>query len=342
MTESTLTHILPLVNKTYYSYYSKSDVLWKSALFRLVKKQPKLWGRGLKAFLQEHSDDGYHVRIGNGDAGINGRNLNKKNCDDYEDDHNTYAVLDYAGRCMEHILSTATMNTTESPVYMELYRFILSNYIKFTSPLFYMPDDIQLGQEFGIHFFEPRYRLLISEVMAPYPDHYRNGEPITPNRNNSNDNDDNDTDDEDVDEFSYPTFIYAHKSPLKTGSSVVLVEVRQCVIHHNQTADVFLMPKTLARIEHVWERRNSHSLYEARVVKMSQEECDREMERSRMPSWQMQLQQQSGGGGSIGGDNNNNNGQYDYNQHHGNHSVAAVSVMDLWMMMQEHRQRENR
>lgn len=314
-TKSTLTHVIPLINKTYYSHYSRSDVLWKHALIRLVRKQPKLWGLGLKAFSRHHSFDG-----NNGYASISDRKLSAKmkDGDDYDEAHDL--VLN-AGRCMEHILrNTASMATFMPPIYMELYRYTLSNYIKFTSPLFYMPDDIELGEEFGIHFFEPRYRLLISEVMAPFPAHYRNGDPITPNQNVNNNGEDDDNDDD----FSYPTFIFANKSPLKRGTTVTIVEVRQCVIHHNQTADVFLMPKSLARIQNVRERPNSHKLYEARVVMLSQEECEREVEQSKRRHW-VQLQQNTSGG-SIGGGNTNNNGNHS--------SVTMDEVMNVWMMMQ--------
>lgn len=53
-----------------------------------------------------------------------------------------------------------------------LFRYILKNHIQYSSPLFYMPGDVEIGKEFGLHFFEPRYRLLISEVMSPYPAQY--------------------------------------------------------------------------------------------------------------------------------------------------------------------------
>mmetsp|Transcript_23028 Transcript_23028/g.28248 ORF Transcript_23028/g.28248 Transcript_23028/m.28248 type:complete len:343 (-) Transcript_23028:137-1165(-) len=240
--ESTLTHVLPLVSKSFYSL-SGSDYLWKKALHRLVENEPSLWGDALNLFLL-HNPVTLTTTYENDGAKSNEERL-----------------VNNVTRTMEQLLLrnsdndvTTTPAVNSSPS-RELYRVVLSNYIRYTSPLFYMPDDVQLGKEFGLHFFEPRYRLLIAEVMAPYPDNFKEGDPITADRTGS-----------------YPTFIYAHKSPLKRGTVACLVQVRQCVIHQNHTADIFLMPVSYVRIERFWERPTSHNLYEARVMRMGKEE----------------------------------------------------------------------
>ena len=111
-----------------------------------------------------------------------------------------------------------------------------------------------IGESFGLHFFEPRYRLLISEVMAPYPVAFRRGDPIQLQGSGHS---------------SYPKFIYANYSPLDRGAPAVIVEVRQCLINPNGTADVFLCPTSYIWIEDIRERPNSGALYDARAIRMT-------------------------------------------------------------------------
>jgi hypothetical protein len=307
--ESTLTHVIPLVSKDYNTMYTKSNYLWKHALIRLVEDQPKTWGHGMKSFLRTFP-------LPNGSSNPIIDNQMDYNDDNDDNDNDNNYILDEielvhaAGKSMKNILrshngyfsresnnnddtttttTTATTTPTQTPIFIELYRYILSNFIRFTSPLFYMPDRITIGNEFGIHFFEPRYRTLIGEVMSPYPNSFKNGDPITPDTSHlyhpTN---------------LYPSFIYANKSPLKRGTSACIVEVRQCVIHHNQTADVFLMPVSYVRIEHVWERPGSHNLYEGSVMKMGDLEAYETVEQRRLPAMYTANTGGVGGGGDDG------------------------------------------
>jgi len=362
--ESTLTNIIPLVCKKFYFQYSTSDYLWKGALIRLVAKEPQLWGHGVESFITSHTVTHTNMDINTNsnedDDGNNNNNNNDNNnhlsndlgdggtvTDDGSILTSAIRLVTDGGRCMDQILQThpgyfanrynngnhnqnhntqQTINNTARPVFCELYRYVLSNNIRFTSPLFYMPDNVQLGNEFGLHFFEPRYRLLIADVMAPYPNHV-NGRPIRIKSNNGSAHDDNiDSDDSDDDNFelpsSYPRFIYANKSPLKRGTTACIVQVKQCVIHANATADVYLNPVSYAKIEHVWVRPHSHNLYEARVMMLNRQETKDVIDQSRaMPYWP----HPSGGAGNYGGngdaddddnddddDDNNNNGNDNY------------------------------
>ena len=136
----------------------------------------------------------------------------------------------------------------------QLFRRIVQR-LRFRSPIFYMPGPLNLNESFGLHFFEPRYRLLISEVMAPYPVTFRRGDPIELRGSGHS---------------VYPKFIYANYSPLERGSPAVIVEVRQCLINPNGTADVFLCPTSYIWIEDIRERPNSGALYDARAISMSE------------------------------------------------------------------------
>jgi len=231
-----------------------------------MTKEPTLWKKGLELFLKQYpidessspSSPQYNEGMDDvtklvNDAGKAMRIILQSNRGYFSNQSSYLQSQEETNKESENQQN----QQEQQPIYIELYRYVLSHYIKFTSPLFYMPDRIILGREFGIHFFEPRYRLLIAEVMSKFPNHYQNGEPIQTNN-----------------EFPhYPTFIYAHKSPLKVGTIVTIVEVHQCLIHPNHTADVFLYPRLYGRVEDVWMRPNSHNLYAARVVKLGEDEC---------------------------------------------------------------------
>ena len=301
--QATLTHVIPLINKTCCNVYAKSNYLWKNALFRLVKGKPDLWGHGLKCFLIKHhplpsssssSSSDHHV---NDQIEMNQmKEINEKD----EKEAKMYTLVIDAGKLMEHLLQTHdgyfsynfenhddTATTVEDvdltksvhketkPMYMELYCHVLIYYIKYTAPLFRMPGVVQLGIPIRLHLFEPRYRLLIGEVMSKFPQEYKTGIEIP------NEEDDDDKTNMSLlnNGYSTPTFLYANK-PLHTGNTAMIVEVRRCAIHPNDTADVELIPIQCVRIETVWERPHSNRLSEARVIKMSNEEYKKMMEKS--------------------------------------------------------------
>ncbi len=252
-------------------------------MIRIAKKQQRLWKFYIYKFLERHP-----LPNSNTTSSIDVETV--KSMDSAK-------LVSKAGKSMEIILSTMNgyfanrrqtqyhriqindittqQQDQQQPIYMELYRYILSNFIKYTSPLFYMPsNDVFLGKPIGLHFFEMRYRLLISEVMSSYPESFRNGGPISrPISRPINTEEDND------DEFEHPKFIYANNAPLKPGTIVTIVRVVRCEVYPDHRADVVLLPDTYARVESVWMRPNSHNLYEAKVVRMNNEEVSAEVER---------------------------------------------------------------
>lgn len=167
-----------------------------------------------------------------------------------------------ACRLMQEFITENNIQT-RFEIHGELYRYLLSNHIRYCAPVFYMPDEgIQLAHPFSLHFFEPRYRRLIAEVMAPYPQSFRNGGNTTPPDGIT----------------PPPTFIYGNRSPFKRGNLALIVRVMQCVIKRDGTADVCLCPLEHVRVEEIWEQEGMHDhLYFARVMKIGQEE-QREIE----------------------------------------------------------------
>ena len=80
-----------------------------------------------------------------------------------------------------------------------------------------------LGEPYELHFFEPRYRLLIAEVMKGYPESAKSGGRIQ----------------------NPPIFVHANRGPLAPTTPATLVEVVRCEIFPDGRADVVLMPKAV-------------------------------------------------------------------------------------------------
>jgi len=232
---SSLTHTFPLVSKQFNLICRDNDYLWAIAVERLIKNEDTLWGAAIKEFIDDNSPD-----------------------EDHEDRSRGLSYsLQLACHIMQNMIRSNGMDTKYG-IHGELYRYVLSNHIRYIAPVFYMPDEtITRGRPFGLHFFEPRYRRLINEVMAPYPEEFRNGR-VTSLENGIT---------------SPPTFIYGNRSPLKRGQAAIIVQVVQCFIRDNGAADVFLLPLEHGRIEQVWEQVNYNDhLYVARLMKMGEEE----------------------------------------------------------------------
>ncbi|CAB9499833.1 expressed unknown protein [Seminavis robusta] len=215
---STLTHSLPLVSKELKSL-SETDSLWKDSLFRQVTRDPEVWGEGVKKmFLSAGGEDQ------EGEAWPN---------------------------LLERVLQTLQLES-----YRDLYRQVLNSQVRTILPMFVMFQPMR-NQPYGLHFFEPRYRLLIADVMAPYPLSSRQGGPIVV-----------------AEGQNPPVFIHGNTHPLMRGSPAWLVQVVRCRIYEDGRADVFSLPLRPLIIESIWELPNSGHLYAAQCIKASPREAE--------------------------------------------------------------------
>ena len=196
-------------------------------------------------------------------------------------------MLDNACKAIEKNLPE-NHTATPSGIYQCLYQSVLQNHMRYQAPVFYMPTSIRLGVEYGLHFFEPRYRILISEVIASYPVSARRGERIKPMISGVypttgpirdeivkvqllNFLEENEAL---IQKYHVPTFIHAHQSPIGPNIPATIVQVLNCAIEADGRADVLLLPIAYIWIEELWERSGTGGLLEARGLRMEKETGD--------------------------------------------------------------------
>mmetsp|Transcript_28252 Transcript_28252/g.68030 ORF Transcript_28252/g.68030 Transcript_28252/m.68030 type:complete len:425 (+) Transcript_28252:231-1505(+) len=323
---STLTHVLPLVSKQFYKTTSNHDLYWKHALLRLVENEPSLWEEGLKRMIFDAKCDELRAEIlkrnrnrpvrrrakrtkhGQLDqqqqptqpafvsqiisaCSIGADNDNPSNCvSDSSPLTDQEKLLQQACKAMQ-LHPPRHHTASPSGVHQCVYQSIVLGHMRYQAPVFYMPSSVQLGSQYGLHFFEHRYRLLISEVMASFPTRARRGEQIgpvvqgllPPNRSQSGILDDDikhsmldlfEKNQSLVTNHHYPTFIHAHQAPLRRNSPAAIVRVLQCSVSPDGSADVLLLPLSYIWLEEIWERPGTGGLIEARGIRMGKEASD--------------------------------------------------------------------
>ncbi|KAL9185268.1 hypothetical protein ACHAXT_003045 [Thalassiosira profunda] len=308
---STLTHILPLVSWQFHRLTRGHDLYWKQALLRMVKDEPSLWEEGMKKLIFEAKCDELRTEMmeRNRNRARRGKRTKEsqlidppqsqpeaegKTSSSAADTSATStvppptkeeALLQEACAAIESHPPTHH-TTTSSGMHQCLYQSIVLRHLRYQASVFHMPSSVSIGTPYGLHFFEPRYRLLISEVMANYSVSARRGESIIPNvpglfpprqgqiipgdmkaslLNLLEEN-------ESVLANNHmPSFIHAHQRPLRRDTPAAIVQVAHCMIQPDGSADVFLMPMGYIWIEEIWERPGTGGLYEARGIRMGKE-----------------------------------------------------------------------
>mmetsp|Transcript_22700 Transcript_22700/g.38795 ORF Transcript_22700/g.38795 Transcript_22700/m.38795 type:complete len:410 (-) Transcript_22700:59-1288(-) len=313
--ESTLTHTLPLVSKQFHRLTKQHDMFWENALLRLVKKE-YLWEDGMKRFVFDSKCDKIRSDILERNHNRNRRDKRTKNNQLQQQQQRAQAEASGSLQMSatsdgDNLKSDITDNTTKeeallkqacdaieaypprnsassSGVHQCIYKSIVQNHLRYKGAVFYMPSAIRLGSPYGLHFFEPRYRLLMSEVMAPYPVSARRGERISPmvpslipNNSLRQNGDDDDIkanllnvleqNQSLLGKYQLPTFIHAHQSPLRKNTPATIVQVRHCMVSRDGSADVYLEPIAYIWIDQVFERPGTGGLYEARGIRMGKE-----------------------------------------------------------------------
>ena len=225
-----LTTSLPLVCKSFYDM-CQSDFFWEPAMLRQLNDKEKscLFKGGLRRLLSLDFDD-------------------VDDDDDDDESDNQYLLRAVIDR---------VLTETVTP-HKDLYQIIVSHHIRFEAPIFMMPCNVQIGQVYGLHLFEPRYRLMVRELMdkCANPQVARRGEQIIPGRRNGL--------------IDPPVFIHAClPTNLVEGALACLVQIVWCRTSTHGTADVQLLPVSWVRIDKLWMRPRSGHLFYAKACRLN-------------------------------------------------------------------------
>jgi hypothetical protein len=279
-----MTHTLPLVCKTFYKLCRTTDQYWLDAIVRQMRVHSDIWRHGILQILEEfdpsNSDSGQmkggrggkfdraDSRNGGESTNESSTSSNSQRCSsDREAAQMACKML--AESSQQRDADTAaglqhmfTVTHLACPG-MRLYQHIISHHLKFSGSIFYMPQHVMLRREIPLHFFEHRYRTLIAEVMRGSPPEQIRGVTIpvdqvpTVPTNHGN---------------PYPRrgpqFIFGTTSPLEPGSPACIVQVRQCHIRSDGSADVLLVPIAHGWFQHVAVRPNTGNLCHGTLIKM--------------------------------------------------------------------------
>lgn len=114
------------------------------------------------------------------------------------------------------------------------------------------------------------YRLLVRELVEGFRiDEHGNLSRATDQSNNRTG-----SAPADHNEIKYPRFVYAYQGSLAIGSFACIVELRNCIIFEDGRANVTLVPCAHVKIESVWERIDSGSLYCVRCLRMGRKSSE--------------------------------------------------------------------
>ena len=220
-----LTSTLPLVSKEF-NRFVVLDYFWEPILMRQLRHKDHgcLWKEGLLRLLP---------------PGLDMNSLSG--------DESTY---------FERIIRQIRERPENGPDYREIYRKVLTNHIYFDAPVFMMPCHLQIGELYGLHLFEPRYRLMVRELImgCENPMEAANGGKIRIGRHDG--------------VLQPPLLIHACLGRAAPGELACLVQLIWCQIYENGSADVRLLPVAWVRLDRVWIRRNAGNLFYSKAWRL--------------------------------------------------------------------------
>ncbi|VEU41067.1 unnamed protein product [Pseudo-nitzschia multistriata] len=221
--QGTLTSTIPLVNKEFNSF-AVLDYFWQPILRKQLdhKYHGVLWREGLRRLLPLDED-----------------------VDDEE-----LLNLEKTIRTISAHFGNTRMGCRD------IYRRVLTSHIYFDAPVFIMPCQVQMGEIYGLHLFEPRYRIMVHELMmgCENPVEASSGGKIRFGRQNG--------------VVAPPFLIHACLGRVAPGELAVLVQLVWCHTYERGTADVRLLPVSWVRLDRIWLRRNAHNLFYAKAWRL--------------------------------------------------------------------------
>lgn len=258
---SSLTHILPLVN-TQFQNICKSEVLWMESLCRLTCKYPSRCQSVFKRLLKSGEKNPkwsvfYQASVDKDDFMLASKvqhmhTFNKSQI--IELVSSVYESLS-KDEIEEHGNRTASESRSRSgdPIMIDsartLHLHVVKEFTFITLPVFHMRcNSLYPGVQMNLTFFEPRYRMLVSEVMDGRRASESTGRLLDEPR---------------------PRFIFVHKSgprSLSNGAMAYLVEISRCRMQEGGRAHIMIKPLKKVRMVSVSERQGvRNGLSDARI-----------------------------------------------------------------------------
>jgi len=127
---------------------------------------------------------------------------------------------------------------------------------------FFMPGQCRRFEHLNFHLFEPRYTLLMRNIMGGRTDREWSGE-IIPVCDTSQQHDR-------APPSLRPKFVYGCSRPFRRGARAYVCEVRRSIMHSNHAWDVELVPVERVIIENIFELPQTGSLHSVDVRRMSE------------------------------------------------------------------------
>jgi hypothetical protein len=230
-----LTSTLPRVNREF-RQLSSLDYFWKPLLMRQLihKENGYLWLEGMSRLLALEEYTNVQQQL-----------------------HRQNSALQSNSISPQQLLKDVRAHMEEELTYKQLYRKIYTTHIQFDAPVFAMPCHLRIGQVYSLHLFEPRYRIMIHDLMhaTENPEVASSGGTIQPRVRDG--------------VVMPPLLIHANLgSRLAPGENACLVQVVRCNTYEHGQADVQLLPVAWCRLDRIWVRPNAGHLFDARVTRL--------------------------------------------------------------------------
>jgi hypothetical protein len=244
----TLTSILPLVNRECHQL-ANLDIYWEPVFKRQLTNphHGSLWVEGLQRLLpmEEYNS-------------VQQQRRQQRLRQQQQPQESSSVQGDAALQPLQLLKQVRTHLTEEEVSYKQLYQNIFTGHIQFSAPVFAMSCHLQLGQVYGLHLFEPRYRIMMHELMqaTENPEAASTGGPILPTVQGGM--------------VTPPMLIHANLGTrLVPGEHACLVQVLHCNTYGHGQADVQLLPVAWCRLERIWVRPNAGQLFCARATRLA-------------------------------------------------------------------------
>lgn len=218
--QAALTSTLPLVSKEF-NCFAMLDYFWEPILKRQIAHEDHglLWREGLRRLMPSNQI--------------------------------MYDLKNDESIPFERIMREIKEQFDNGLGYREIYRKVLTSHMYFDAPVFMMPCHLQIGELYGLHLFEPRYRVMIHDLTmrCENPMEAANGGKIRIGRHDG--------------VLQPPFLIHACLGRAAPGELACLVQLIWCHTYEHGSADVRLLPVAWVRLDRIWIRRNANNLFYA-------------------------------------------------------------------------------